>query len=83
MINKTNDKLNDGKTVYIVCNSSTEVYPANILRVYSTLDSAYKFLGKYVTELNRSTYTGYLTIAAKKIGSSDDIKILGMDIENE
>ena len=40
---KTNDKLNDGKTVYIVCNSCTEVYPANILRVYTTLDSAYKF----------------------------------------
>lgn len=79
----SNSKLEDGKTVYIVCNSDTEVFPANILRIYTTLDSAYRYLGKYVAELNRSTYTGYLTITEKQIGNSDEIKILGLELEDE
>jgi hypothetical protein len=74
----------EGRTVYIVCNSSKEVFPRNILRIYNTLESAQRYLGKYVTELNRSTYTGYLTIAEKKIGNDDTINILGVgEFENE
>lgn len=69
----------DGRTVYVVCNSSSEVYPRNILRIYNTLESAQRFLGQYVTELNSSTYTGYLSIAKKKIGHDDTIEILGQE----
>lgn len=71
--------LSDGKTLYIVCDSSKEVYPRNILRIYTTKESAYQFLGKYVSELNTSTYTGYLSIAEKKIGANYEIVILGQE----
>lgn len=70
---------NDGRTVYIVCNNSRECYPRNILRIYNSLDSAYKFLGKYVAESKESIGTGYLSIAAKKIGNDDTIKVIGFD----
>ncbi|MCI6603048.1 MAG: hypothetical protein MSC43_02465 [Clostridiales bacterium] len=71
--------LPDGKTLYIVCNSEKEVYPRNILRIYTTKESAYQFLGKYVSELRHSMYTGFLSISEKKIGANDDIKILGQE----
>lgn len=63
--------------VYIVCNSSVEVAPKHILRVYKTKAAAYQYLGKYVTELNKSTYTGYLSVCEKVIGEDDDLEILG------
>lgn len=79
---KEQDKEKDGgKTLYIVCNSSKEVFPKNILRIYQSKEAAYRFLGKYVSELNRSTHTGYLSIAEKRIGNNDEMKILGMDYE--
>lgn len=81
MKNKIIDTEEDGKTLYIVCNSSVEVAPNNILRIYKSKESAYKFLGKYVAELNKSTYTGYLSIAEKRIGNNDEIKILGAEYE--
>lgn len=70
-ITSKNEKL------YIVCNSSVEVAPLNILRIYKSKAAAYKFLGKYVAELNKSTYTGYLSIVEKETGDSDFTKILG------
>lgn len=63
--------------VYLVCNSSREVAPRSVLRIFRTKAAAYRFLGQYVTELQPSTYTGYLTISEKKIGSSEDCVILG------
>lgn len=63
--------------LYIVCNSSKEIAPRHILRIYRSKAAAYKFLGKYVSELNTSTYTGYLSIAEKTIGDNDDLLILG------
>lgn len=70
-------KADNAKTVYIVCDNSKEVFPRSILRIYYTKESAYRFLGKYVSELNQSTYTGYLNIAEKQIGDSDTIIDLG------
>lgn len=78
-MNKNKILNEDGRTVYIVCNSSKEVFPRNILRIYNSLESAQRFLGKYVSEMNRSTYTGYLSIAKKKIGNDDCIEILGLE----
>lgn len=63
--------------LYIVCNSAKEIAPRHILRIYKRKSGAYKFLGKYVSELNNSTYTGYLSIAEKVVGDNDDLTILG------
>ena len=65
--------------LYVVCNSEVEIAPRNILRIYKTKAAAYKFLGKYVSELNKSTYTGYLSIAEVAIGDEDELVILGED----
>lgn len=69
--------------VYIVCNSQVEIAPRNILKIYKTKAAAYKFLGKYVSELNRSTYTGYLSIAEVVIGDEDKLEILGEEGSGE
>lgn len=63
--------------VYIVCNSSNEVAPKHILRIYKSKAAAYNFLGRYVSELDKSTYTGYLSIAEKCVGEDDTMRILG------
>ena len=63
--------------VYLVCNSSNEVAPRNVLRIYKSKAAAYNFLGRYVTELEKSTFTGYLSIAEKYIGEDDRMVILG------
>ena len=63
--------------LYIVCNSAKEIAPRHILRIYKRKSDAYKFLGKHVSELNNSTYTGYLSIAEKVVGDNDDLTILG------
>ena len=39
--------------------------------------AAYNFLGRYVAELEKSTFTGYLSIAEKYIGEDDTMIILG------
>lgn len=70
-------KKSSAEKLYIVCNSEVEIAPKHILRIYKSKNAAYKFLGKYVAELNKSTFTGYLTIAEKSIGDIDDLKILG------
>lgn len=67
--------------LYIVCDSSIEVAPRNILRIFKTKVAAYRFLGKYVSELSRSTYTGYLSIAEKEIGDIEEMTILGEENE--
>ena len=67
------------KNIVYRLHSEKEVYPRNILRIYTTKESAYQFLGKYVSELRHSMYTGFLSISEKKIGANDDIKILGQE----
>lgn len=68
--------------VYVVCNSSVDCYPRNILRIFKSLPAAQRFLGKYVSELEESTYTGYLTIAKKRVGNYDDMHVYGIDRED-
>jgi hypothetical protein len=67
--------------VYLVCDSSIEVAPRSVLRIFKTKTAAYRFLGKYVTEIGRSTYTGFLTISEKRIGDFKSCVILGDEHE--
>lgn len=67
--------------VYLVCDSSVEIAPRSVLRIFKTKAAAYRFLGKYVTEIGRSTYTGYLTISEKRIGDFESCTILGEEHE--
>lgn len=41
--------------VYLVCNSSSEIAPRHVLRIYKSKAAAYNFLGRYVAELEKST----------------------------
>lgn len=75
--------MDKNEKLYIVCNSQHEVAPKNILRIYRNRNAAYRFLGKYVSELNRSTYTGYLSIAEKTVGDDDNLKILGVEEDGQ
>lgn len=63
--------------VYLVCNSSSEIAPRHVLRIYKSKAAAYNFLGRYVAELEKSTFTEYLSIAEKYIGEDDTMIILG------
>lgn len=71
------EKVEKGEKLYIVCDSSSEILPRSILRIYKSKAAAYRFLGKYVSELNRSTYTGFLSICEKTLGEADDVIIIG------
>ena len=69
--------------LYVVCDSSIEIDPRQILRVYKNKSAAYAFLWKYVSELNKSTYTGYLSIAEIGYGEDDQLEILGAEDDGE
>ena len=69
--------------LYVVCDASVEIAPRQILRIYKSKPAAYAFLGKYVSELNKSTYTGYLSIAEIGYGEDDQLEILGAEDDGE
>ena len=56
--------------VYLVCNSSSEIAPRHVLRIYKSKAAAYNFLGRYVAELEKSTFTGTVNITENAEGGT-------------
>ncbi len=67
--------------IYLVCDTTPNRTTLNgVIRVYKTVDAAYRFLGKYVSEMNRATHTSYLSIVEKEIGNTKNGRIVGLDV---
>lgn len=76
-----NEKLKKGDKVWVVCDNNPNLSPLNTLAVFKTKKNALEFVGKYVCQLNKSTYTGYINIVEMSIGVyEEDKKILGTEI---
>lgn len=76
-----NEKLKKGDKIWVVCDNNPKLTPSNTLAVFKTKRNALEFVGKYVCEINKSTYTGYIQIIEMSIGIfEENKKFLGMEL---
>lgn len=77
-----NEKLKKGDKIWVVCDNNPKLTPINTLAVFKTKRNALEFVGQYVCELNKSTYTGYIQIIEMSIGIyEENKKIVGLETD--
>lgn len=73
------EKLKKGDKIYVVCDDNPRLTPNNVLGSFKNKNDAYKYIGKYVVELNKYTSTGYIKVLEMSIGEPEKTLNLGME----